>query len=174
MNEQFKILKVKCSPESKSLNYLFYKQHLIKQKEEGQDEQIKASNRTLFVINIPNYYTEETLKYIFSCYGSIDRVYLHSKPTIKINNTIINSSYFNLNKTKLIKGFKCAYVVFNNPLSLQKSLNQSMSDNNDDFIRVLNNSKQQQSVITTGLKSKKNTINLFTSVESTLFVFDLN
>lgn len=87
-----------------------------------------GKERTLFVINIPIYCNEESIKNVFSCFGVVDRVYLHSKPTSNINEELkIKPSYF---KPKIndINSFKVAYVVFNNTNSMLKSLQQTINE----------------------------------------------
>ncbi|XP_052895503.1 ribosomal RNA-processing protein 7 homolog A [Anopheles moucheti] len=75
----------------------------------------KPTGRTLYVLNVPPYATEEALKHAFSSAGEIERVLLQEKPSNKESAPIeiIDKNVF---------CFKVAYVVFAKPDSLNKLL----------------------------------------------------
>uniref|UniRef100_A0A182RZ97 RRM domain-containing protein n=1 Tax=Anopheles funestus TaxID=62324 RepID=A0A182RZ97_ANOFN len=75
----------------------------------------KPAGRTLYVLNVPPYATEEALQQAFSSAGEIERVVLQEKPSNKESAPIevMDKDAF---------CFKVAYVVFAKPSSLKKLL----------------------------------------------------
>ena len=111
-------MKVKFNSESESVHNIFFKQHSIKK---DQTSTLKPNERTLFVLNVPSYCTEESIKHVFNCFGHVENVYLNGE------DQNIKSSYFK-NTTSEINSYKAAYVVFGNSSSLTKSLNQKIEE----------------------------------------------
>ncbi|KAG8436414.1 hypothetical protein GDO86_007493 [Hymenochirus boettgeri] len=104
---------VKFSKECQTCHYMFVKEHRVRE----DLDQTRPQNRTLFVINVPAYCTEESLSRIFSCCGSVESVELQEKPgPSEKQNT--ESTFFD---QKNPKGFKVAYVVFKNPSGVEQS-----------------------------------------------------
>ncbi|KAJ9589122.1 hypothetical protein L9F63_017581 [Diploptera punctata] len=110
----FKAFPVKFSIESTAQHWLFYKEHSVREKNAD-----KPPDQTLFIINVPPYCTEESFKRIFSEYGKVISVFFHQKPSAGLP-PIEESQFFP--RHPLIKGFKVAYVVFENIKGLQKAL----------------------------------------------------
>uniref|UniRef100_A0A182PGJ6 RRM domain-containing protein n=1 Tax=Anopheles epiroticus TaxID=199890 RepID=A0A182PGJ6_9DIPT len=75
----------------------------------------KPSGRTLYVLNVPPYATEEALQQAFSSAGEVERVVLQEKPSSKESAPIEVM-------TKDVFCFKVAYVVFTKPGALKKLL----------------------------------------------------
>jgi hypothetical protein len=123
---------------------------MIKKEQKNDD---KPSARTLFVLNVPSYCTEDSLKYTFNCFGHVDRVYLHTKP-VSNDETKPKSSYF-VTKTNQLNDFKIAYVVFNSPGCLNKSINQPI-----DEVKILSTKEKP---IHTGIRSINSSFFLFLS-----------
>lgn len=98
----FKVVPVRFSSESSSCHELFIKEHSLRHHEEN-----KPPGRTLFVLNIPPYVTDDSLKQLFSNVGKITSVILQDG----INNECSSSN-----------GFKAGYVVFAKRESLLNSL----------------------------------------------------
>uniref|UniRef100_A0A182VZG1 RRM domain-containing protein n=1 Tax=Anopheles minimus TaxID=112268 RepID=A0A182VZG1_9DIPT len=75
----------------------------------------KPAGRTLYVLNVPPYATEQALRHAFSAAGDVERVVLQEKPSSKESAPIevIGKHMF---------CFKVAYVVFAKPDSLKKLL----------------------------------------------------
>ncbi|GBN18633.1 Ribosomal RNA-processing protein 7 A [Araneus ventricosus] len=91
---------------------LFIKKH------EGQSE-IKPDNRTLYIVNVPQFFNKKCLKNLFSEYGPIERVYIHMRPTSG-EEASQNSSFFCRPPSKV--GCKVAYIVYKRPAALNKIL----------------------------------------------------
>uniref|UniRef100_A0A182LVP4 RRM domain-containing protein n=1 Tax=Anopheles culicifacies TaxID=139723 RepID=A0A182LVP4_9DIPT len=75
----------------------------------------KPAGRTLYVLNVPPYATEEALRHAFSAAGDVERVVLQEKPSNK------ESAPFEI-MAKHVFCFKVAYVVFAKPDALKKFL----------------------------------------------------
>ncbi|XP_050072205.1 ribosomal RNA-processing protein 7 homolog A [Anopheles maculipalpis] len=75
----------------------------------------KPTGRTLYVLNVPPYATEEALRNAFSPAGAIERVVLQEKPSNQESAPIEIMA-----KNRFC--FKVAYVVFAKPESLKKLL----------------------------------------------------
>ncbi|KAF5275842.1 hypothetical protein FQR65_LT04080, partial [Abscondita terminalis] len=82
---------------------LFAKEHVVRNHTPD-----KPPERTLFVLNVPPYLTEKSLKQAFSSAGAVENVVFQTKPSPK--------------DCKDVGGFKVAYVVFEQLGSLSKSL----------------------------------------------------
>ncbi|KAJ8942030.1 hypothetical protein NQ318_002784 [Aromia moschata] len=95
----FKALPLRVSSASTANHYVYVKQHSIRNFDET-----KPPDRTLFVLNVPPYATEDSLKHSFSPAGKVEAVILQN------NNESPND------------GFKRAYVVFDKRESLLKAL----------------------------------------------------
>uniref|UniRef100_A0A182WSL8 RRP7 domain-containing protein n=1 Tax=Anopheles quadriannulatus TaxID=34691 RepID=A0A182WSL8_ANOQN len=75
----------------------------------------KPPGRTLYVLNVPPYATEQALQHAFSSAGEIERVVLQEKPSSKESAPIERMD-------KDVFCFKVAYVVFAKPGALRKLL----------------------------------------------------
>ncbi|XP_075039000.1 ribosomal RNA-processing protein 7 homolog A [Mixophyes fleayi] len=95
---------VKFSEEQKVHHCLYAKEY----KGRGELDKTHPQNRTLFVINIPEYLTEKGLSRIFSHSGHVE---LLDNPGSSEKDNRVGSKYFHL---KAPKGFKAAYIVFKN------------------------------------------------------------
>ncbi|KAF8776787.1 ribosomal RNA-processing protein 7 homolog A-like [Argiope bruennichi] len=93
---------------------------LFVKKHEGQSE-IKPEDRTLYIVNVPQFFNKKCLKHLFSEYGLIERICIHMRPTsgeeVDQNS---KSSLFCPLTSKL--GCKVAYIVFKRPAALKKIL----------------------------------------------------
>ncbi|XP_075224922.1 ribosomal RNA-processing protein 7 homolog A isoform X2 [Lycorma delicatula] len=77
----------------------------------------KPSDRTLFILGIPPYCTEKSLKNLFTKFGAVESVFIHNKPTSSAPH-VENSKFFKIHPE--IKGFKVAYIVFKNSLTVEE------------------------------------------------------
>ncbi|KAF2886205.1 hypothetical protein ILUMI_19967 [Ignelater luminosus] len=103
----FKVIPIQFSATSSSQHDLFIKQHTAHN--QAAD---KPVDRTLFILNVPPYATENSFKAVFSCAGPVKNVIFQNKP----------QSSETTDKTSQVTGFKVAYVVFEKPASVQKAL----------------------------------------------------
>lgn len=124
----FQVLPLKFSSNVKSSHYIYFKEHAVREQKED-----KPSGRTLFVLNIPPYATEESIKHAFKEAGEIVSVKFSKKPSsteIEDNNI---DSYFSSNISNC---FKIGYLVFSKVSDLDRamkltSLNTLCSEEND-------------------------------------------
>uniref|UniRef100_A0A1B6D7Q1 RRM domain-containing protein n=1 Tax=Clastoptera arizonana TaxID=38151 RepID=A0A1B6D7Q1_9HEMI len=111
----YKVILLKHSSTSKACHYIYVKEHSVREKSKE-----KPVDRTIFLLSIPPYCTEESLITAFSCCGKISAVYLQAKPTSTAP-AKNESMYFPV--VEVIKGFKVGYIVFESPLGVQNVLN---------------------------------------------------
>lgn len=96
--------------DSSVVRYFFVKQH------EGMDD-IKPSDRTLYITNVPQFLNKICLKHLFLSYGAIERIFIHSKPS--------SGDEFNPDSSKFLPQFpepgsKVAYIVFYKPVGVKR------------------------------------------------------
>ncbi|XP_034236081.1 ribosomal RNA-processing protein 7 homolog A [Thrips palmi] len=108
-------LYLKYSSESSGQHMIFVKQHAVRERHPD-----KPSDRTLFMLNIPPYCTEESLKFAWRECGAVKAVFFHSKPSASV--PLVDESPF-FPTHEVVKGFKVAYVVFEKPEGLMRALN---------------------------------------------------
>ncbi|KAL8221811.1 UNVERIFIED_CONTAM: Ribosomal RNA-processing protein 7 A [Gekko kuhli] len=109
---------VKFSEKHQSPHYLYMKEHKVRDETDPK----RPPNRTLFILNVPPYCTEECLSRLFSGCCSVQSVEMCEKPSLGEKPEAPESKFFN---TKTLLGFKVAYVVFKNPAGIQAA--QSLS-----------------------------------------------
>ncbi|XP_022191951.2 ribosomal RNA-processing protein 7 homolog A [Nilaparvata lugens] len=111
----YKVIPLKIYKNSAAHHYLYLKEHSIREKCLE-----KPSDRTLFVLGVPPYCTQESLSAMFAkqC-GRVKAVYIHSKPTSSVP-PVEQSKYFRLHES--ITGFKVAYIVFEKEGSREKAM----------------------------------------------------
>lgn len=93
------MLPLRYSAGSTSHHEIFIKEHIVRHQSAETPQDC-----TLFVLNLPPYTTEDSLKRIFSAAGPVRNVFFKTQTKNPQN------------------GFKVAYVVFNNPQGLLKAL----------------------------------------------------
>ncbi|XP_054844948.1 ribosomal RNA-processing protein 7 homolog A [Eublepharis macularius] len=109
---------VKFSEKHQSPHYLYVKEHKVRE----NTDPYRPPNRTLFILNVPPYCTEECLSRLFSGCCSVQSVEMCEKPKLGEKPEATESKFFN---TKTLLGFKVAYVVFKSPAGVQAA--QSLS-----------------------------------------------
>lgn len=97
------MLLLRFNSDSTSGHEIFIKEHNVRAIDET-----KPSGKTLFVLNIPPYADEKSLKNVFSQAGQVSKVIIESN---------LNNEGNSLNN-----GFKVAYIVYKTRESLLKSL----------------------------------------------------
>ncbi|XP_045214166.1 ribosomal RNA-processing protein 7 homolog A-like [Mercenaria mercenaria] len=107
----FTVLPMKIEEKSTCLHYIYVKEHSIR-----DTHQCKPKGRTLFALNVPPYCEEEHFKEMFASYGTVQRVYFHSKPTSGL--PAVNTSAF-FPTAPVIQGYKVAYLVFKKASSVK-------------------------------------------------------
>ncbi|KAG8222896.1 hypothetical protein J437_LFUL003541 [Ladona fulva] len=117
----FKVIPIKFAAESTAQHSLFVKEHAVR-----VNTDVKPPHRTLFVLNIPSYSTEASIKRVFSekCDCPVEAVYFHKKPTSS-EPPEEDSKFFT---SAAIQGFKVGYVVFKSSVGLKAALSLSSID----------------------------------------------
>uniref|UniRef100_A0A182NS02 Ribosomal RNA-processing protein 7 C-terminal domain-containing protein n=1 Tax=Anopheles dirus TaxID=7168 RepID=A0A182NS02_9DIPT len=108
--EEFTPINLKFHPDDKQNHQLFVKLNVSK-----STCRQKPPGRTLCVLNVPPYATEESLQHAFSLAGAVQRVTLQAKPSSKESAPVEVMA-------KDVLSFKVAYVVFEKSGFLQKLL----------------------------------------------------
>lgn len=90
------VLPLKFQANSAFYHNIYIKEHLVHKKDDG-----KPFGRTLFVLNVPPYATEDSLKRVFSAAGAVQSVTLCETED---------------------HGFKTCYIVFKKSASLSRAL----------------------------------------------------
>ncbi|KAL0992983.1 hypothetical protein UPYG_G00101800 [Umbra pygmaea] len=114
ISEGFTVLSLKFKADSDSQHNIFVKEHLVRA---GQTPQ-RPLDTTLFVLNIPPYCSEGTLKEIFSQFGPVKSVELREKPGSFEPSESKLSKYFTPAQKQ---GFRVGYIVFTNSHSITKA-----------------------------------------------------
>ncbi|NXF85032.1 RRP7A protein, partial [Eubucco bourcierii] len=112
-------LAVKFGQRQRSPHYLLVKEHQVR---EGAGTTHPA-RRTLFVLNVPPYCSQDSLIRLFSRCGHVQSVHLCDKPELGEKKEKTTSKFF---RHKTVTGFQVAYVVFRKPTGVQaaKALSQ--------------------------------------------------
>lgn len=107
---------VKFSAKQQAPHYLYMRQHRVRQ----GTQSTWPPDRTLFILNVPPYCTQESLSRCLSCCGTIKTVELQEKPDLAESPTEPKSQFFH---PKPVPGFQVAYVVFQKPSGVSAALN---------------------------------------------------
>nr|XP_053648086.1 ribosomal RNA-processing protein 7 homolog A-like [Cherax quadricarinatus] len=110
----FKVVGLKFCEESKGVHQLLWKKHTVRIHSE-----CKPPDRTLFVVNVPPYCTEEAFQRLFSEYGKVQNVYFHKKPT---SGPPQSAKYPHFSIVTPVLGFKVAYIVFTHSSAVKKAM----------------------------------------------------
>uniref|UniRef100_A0A6I9LAI9 Ribosomal RNA-processing protein 7 homolog A n=2 Tax=Peromyscus maniculatus bairdii TaxID=230844 RepID=A0A6I9LAI9_PERMB len=112
----YSAIPVKFSEKQRASHYLYVRQHRVRQ----DTQSTWPPNRTLFILNVPPYCTEECLSRLLSSCGTIKTVELQEKPDLAESPKEPKSKYFH---QKPAQGFQVAYVVFQKPSGVSAALN---------------------------------------------------
>lgn len=111
--QEFAAVSYKVGDQSGVLRQFFVKQHI------GNND-VKPSDRTLLVMNVPPYMNDECFKLWYGQCGAIENVFFHKKPKSGIDEIDENSGLFLKSETSV--SYKCAYIIFKTPTGLAKAL----------------------------------------------------
>ncbi|KAM4634486.1 ribosomal RNA-processing protein 7 homolog A [Polymixia lowei] len=107
----FAVLSLQFSSDSVAQHKLCVKEHRVRVEETTH----RPLDRTLFVLNIPPYCSEATVKELFSQFGTIRSVELGDQPgSFKQSGPQLAKIFKPAEK----QGFKVGYIVFHNPSSI--------------------------------------------------------
>ncbi|XP_006866915.1 PREDICTED: ribosomal RNA-processing protein 7 homolog A [Chrysochloris asiatica] len=104
----YSAIPIKFSEKQQACHYLYVKEHSVREGTKSTWPQ----KRTLFVLNVPPYCTEECLSRLLSPCGAVQSVELQEKPDLVENLKEPPSKFFH---PKPVPGFRVAYVVFQKP-----------------------------------------------------------
>ncbi|XP_012681171.1 ribosomal RNA-processing protein 7 homolog A [Clupea harengus] len=104
----FTVLDIKFTKNSPAAHQLFVKEHKVRLEKTSS----RPLDRTLFVLNIPPYCTEDVITRLFSQFGAIQSVELKDKPGHPEPTEQKLSKYFT---TKQKQGFSVGYIVYTKP-----------------------------------------------------------
>lgn len=96
---------IKFSEKQQASHYLYVREHRVREGTKSSWPQ----KRTLFVLNVPPYCTEECLSRLFSPCGPVQSVQLQEKPDLADSAEEPKSKFFHPTP---VPGFQVAYVVF--------------------------------------------------------------
>uniref|UniRef100_A0A2K6MBP9 Ribosomal RNA-processing protein 7 homolog A n=1 Tax=Rhinopithecus bieti TaxID=61621 RepID=A0A2K6MBP9_RHIBE len=106
---------IKFSEKQQACHYLYVRAHGVRQ----GTKSIWPQKRTLFVLNVPPYCTEESLSRLLSFCGLVQSVELQEKPDLAEGPKESRSKFFH---PKPVPGFQVAYVVFQKPSGVSAAL----------------------------------------------------
>nr|CAH0100194.1 unnamed protein product [Daphnia galeata] len=109
----FRCIETRFSDKCTAGHTLFYKEHAVRNSHPS-----KPVGKTLFVLNVPPYFKEKSIQELFSVAGKVMSVCFEEKPS-GTKEMINQKSFFFQNH---VKGFKVAYVVYNNASSLKEAM----------------------------------------------------
>ncbi|XP_010632703.1 ribosomal RNA-processing protein 7 homolog A [Fukomys damarensis] len=106
---------IKFSEKQQASHYLYVREHRVRQGTRSTWPQ----KRTLFVLNVPPYCSEECLSRLLSPCGLVQSVELQEKPDLAESPKEPKSKFFH---PKPVPGFRVAYVVFQRPSGVAAAL----------------------------------------------------
>jgi len=118
-------------PSSSLIRYLYYKAHQTNSAMQQTDDTIKAGC-TVFVVNIPFYYTSEHLTQLFSCFGTVESCSF-IQPLNSIGSAALLLHSHNIHDIPPIGAVekshvhRSAYVVYENEESVDMAMKTDLS-----------------------------------------------
>uniref|UniRef100_A0A8D0MSN2 Ribosomal RNA-processing protein 7 homolog A n=1 Tax=Sus scrofa TaxID=9823 RepID=A0A8D0MSN2_PIG len=106
---------IKFSEKQQASHHLYVREHRVR----GGIKSSWPQKRTLFVLNVPPYCTEECLSRLLSPCGAVQSVQLQEKPDLAESPQEPKSKFFD---PKPVPGFRVAYVAFQKPGGLAAAL----------------------------------------------------
>ncbi|XP_051899001.1 ribosomal RNA-processing protein 7 homolog A [Pristis pectinata] len=92
---------------------------LVKPHQAREPAAARPQNRTLFVLNVPPYCTQDSVHRLFSQCGTVTSVELQEKPGPGTKPEAKKSKFFS---GKPVEGFQVAYIVFKTPAGMKSAL----------------------------------------------------
>lgn len=106
---------IKFSEKQQTCHFLYMKEHKVR---DGTNS-AWPQKRTLFVLNVPPYCSEDCLGRLFAPCGSVQRVQLQEKPDLAERPQEAESVFFH---PRRVPGFQVAYVQFQKPQGVLAAL----------------------------------------------------
>uniref|UniRef100_A0A8D1WAB1 Ribosomal RNA-processing protein 7 homolog A n=1 Tax=Sus scrofa TaxID=9823 RepID=A0A8D1WAB1_PIG len=111
----YSAIPIKFSEKQQASHHLYVREHRVR----GGTKSSWPQKRTLFVLNVPPYCTEECLSRLLSPCGAVQSVQLQEKPDLAESPQEPKSKFFD---PKPVPGFRVAYVAFQKPGGLAAAL----------------------------------------------------
>uniref|UniRef100_A0A8C3X0E7 Ribosomal RNA-processing protein 7 homolog A n=1 Tax=Catagonus wagneri TaxID=51154 RepID=A0A8C3X0E7_9CETA len=111
----YSAIPIKFSEKQRASHHLYVREHKVREGTKSSWPQ----KRTLFVLNVPPYCTEECLSRLLSHCGAIQAVQVQEKPDLAESPREPKSKFFD---PKPVPGFRVAYVAFQKPGGLSAAL----------------------------------------------------
>ncbi|XP_017499645.3 ribosomal RNA-processing protein 7 homolog A isoform X1 [Manis javanica] len=111
----YSAIPIKFSEKQHTCHYLYVREHRVREGTKSSWPQ----RRTLFILNVPPYCTEECLSRVLSPCGAVQAVELQEKPDLAESPKQPESKFFH---PQPIPGFQVAYVVFQKPGGMAAAL----------------------------------------------------
>ncbi|XP_025782320.1 ribosomal RNA-processing protein 7 homolog A [Puma concolor] len=111
----YSAIPIKFSEKQQASHYLYVREHRVREGTKSSWPQ----KRTLFVLNVPPYCTEECLARLLSPCGPVQSVELQEKPDLADRSEEPKSKFFHPTP---VRGFQVAYVVFQKPGGVSAAL----------------------------------------------------
>ncbi|KAK2894159.1 hypothetical protein Q8A73_016643 [Channa argus] len=107
----FTVLSLQFSSDSVSQHKLYVKEHRVRAEKSSR----RPLDRTLFVLNIPPYCSQDVVRELFSQFGTVQSVELGDHPGSLMESGPKLSRFF---RPAEKQGFKVGYIVFQNSTSI--------------------------------------------------------
>ncbi|XP_040843035.1 ribosomal RNA-processing protein 7 homolog A [Ochotona curzoniae] len=111
----YSAIPIKFSEKQRAFHCLYVREHKIR----AGAQSAWPERRTLFVLNVPPYCTEEHLSRLLWPCGPVQSVHLRAKPDLAEGPEEPGSKFFH---PKPVPGFQVAYVVFQKPKAMLAAL----------------------------------------------------
>ncbi|XP_072452428.1 ribosomal RNA-processing protein 7 homolog A [Notamacropus eugenii] len=115
----YRAIPIKFRREQASSHFLYVREHRVR----GGAGSSWPPDRTLFVLNVPPYCSEDCLARLFSACGPVQSAHLQDKPALSQapgeSAKEARAAFF---CPKPVPGFQVAYVVFRKPASVPKAV----------------------------------------------------
>ncbi|XP_017130912.1 ribosomal RNA-processing protein 7 homolog A [Drosophila elegans] len=115
--EGYVVVPLRTTPQAKYCHSVYMREHFIRLMDPN-----KPKGRTLFLLNIPPYVTEDSLKTVFGRAGTIEAVEFAAKPGKEETIKWYEGTGEPFSTTRPPFSFKVAYVVFQKSSSIGKAL----------------------------------------------------
>ncbi|XP_065181217.1 ribosomal RNA-processing protein 7 homolog A-like [Sycon ciliatum] len=119
----FRTVRVKFDETCQSSHCVYIKKHNVRIESDAT-----PPDRTLFVLNVPPFCDEDSVRHIFERFGPISAVHLRSKPgnVTTAEERTEEEDYFRPPATS--PGFRCGYVVFEDGQHLSTAVKDKYKD----------------------------------------------
>lgn len=117
MQIPFTVLPLRMTADAKNCHSIYLREHFIRLMDPN-----KPKGRTLFLLNVPPYVTEESLKTFFQRIGNVESVLFAAKPGREETAKWYEGLDIPFSNTQAPFKFKVAYVVFQKSSSIDRAL----------------------------------------------------